>query len=289
MNYMLHIITIISVYAVLGLSLNILVGYTGLLSVSQAAFYGIGAYTSAILTTRLGVNFFVAFLVAIIVAVLFSFLISLSSLRLRGDYFVLSTFAFQLILFETINNLTSLTGGASGVTGIPSPSILGHVLDNPAKYSIFSFSVAALCIIFLSALLNAPFGQVLKAIREDDIAAQALGKNVTKVKVKAFAISSGLAAVAGVLYAHYVTFIDPTTFTLKESIFSLSIVLIGGAGNIKGPLVGALVLMLLPEALRFLKIPDAIAPNIRQMIYGALLVTLMYFRPQGIAGEYKFE
>lgn len=129
---------------------------------------------------------------------------------------------------------------------------------------------------------------MLKAIREDELSAISIGKNVRRFKILAFAISSGMAAIAGSLYASYVTYIDPTSFNLDESIFILSVVLVGGSGNLKGPIVGTLLMILLPEGLRFLGIPDNIAPNVRQMIYAFILILLMRFRPQGIAGEYRF-
>lgn len=289
MNYIFHLLTMINIYLILSLSLNILVGYTGLFSISQAAFYGIGAYISALLMVKLGLSFFVALPIAVFGAVLFSFFVSVPSLRLKGDFFILATFAFQLIVFDILYNWASLTEGPYGIKGIPNPGILGHFIDTPAEYFIFSLIIAGICFLFLKILLSAPFGRVLKAIREDEIAVQALGKNVIKFKVRVFAIASSLAAIAGVLYAHYVTYIDPTSFSIEESIFLLSIVLLGGAGNIKGPIAGTCMLLIIPEILKFLGIPDTVAPNVRQMIYGAILVIFMYFRPQGVAGEYKFE
>jgi branched-chain amino acid transport system permease protein len=273
----------------LSFSLNVLVGYTGLLSLCHAAFYGIGAYISAILTTKLGINFFIALPVAILGAVILSFFVSLPSIRLKGDYFIFTTIAFQIIIFYILYNWVSLTEGPYGIKNIPSPEIFGYSIVGPFRYFLFSLVITLLCLCFITVILKAPFGQVLKAIREDEIYAQSLGKNTNKFKIQAFAIASGLAAIAGVLFAHYVIYIDPTSFTLDEAIFLLSIVLIGGAGNIKGPIAGTFLLLIIPEILRFLGIPDTIAPNIRQMIYGALLILLMYFRPQGIAGVYKFE
>ncbi|RLI01262.1 branched-chain amino acid ABC transporter permease [Candidatus Bathyarchaeota archaeon] len=289
MNYIFHILTMINIYLILSLSLNILVGYSGLLSICHAAFYGIGAYISAILMTKLGINFFFALPIAIMGSMVLSLLVSIPSVRLKGDYFILTTFAFQIIVFDVLYNWVSLTKGPYGISGIPSPSFLGYLITGPVKYFFFSLIISILCFVFINIVLKAPFGQVLKAIREDETLAHALGKNVTKFKIQAFAVASALAAISGVLFAHYVTYIDPTSFTLDESIFLLSIVLIGGCGNIKGPIFGTFLLVIIPEILRFLGIPDTIAPNIRQIIYGLLLVIFMYFRPQGIAGEYKFE
>jgi branched-chain amino acid transport system permease protein len=138
-------------------------------------------------------------------------------------------------------------------------------------------------------IVRSPFGRVLKAIREDEVFAQASGKNVAVYKVLVFAISAGLAAIAGVMYAHYISFIDPTSFTVMESIFIVSIVIIGGAGSLWGPVVGAVVLVTLPEILRFIGMPNAVAANLRQIIYGGLLVAFMMWRPQGFIGEFSFE
>lgn len=290
MTYLIiNILVMITIYLILSQSLNILVGYTGLLTMSHAAFYGMGAYISAILVTHFGVNFFVAMLVSVIGTAILSLLISIPSLRLKGDYFILTTFAFQVIFLEVLNNWDSLTGGPGGIKNIPNIKVLGKLIDDRDEFLLFSLIIAIVCFGIIRAILNAPFGQVLKAVREDEIAAQSLGKNVSVVKIKAFAIASGIAAIAGALFAHYATYIDPTSFTLSESIFLLSIVLIGGAGNIRGPIAGTLTLLILPELLRFLGLPDTIAPNIRQMLYGAALILFMYFRPQGIAGEYKFQ
>jgi branched-chain amino acid transport system permease protein len=279
----------INIYLILSLSLNILVGYTGLISLCHAAFYGIGAYISALLMTKFGINFFIALPIAIIGAMILSLFVSIPSIRLKGDYFLLTTIAFQITIYYILYNWVSLTQGPYGIGGIPSPELFGYSITGPIAYFFFSLVFTILCLCFITIILKAPFGQVLKAIREDEILAQALSKNVTKFRLQAFAIAGGLAAISGALYAHYVTYIDPTSFTFDEAIFLLSIVLIGGAGNIKGPIVGTFLLLIIPEILRFLGIPDAIAPNIRQMIYGMLLILFMYFRPQGIAGDYKFE
>jgi len=289
MSYIFHILTMINIYLILSISLNVLVGYTGLLSLCHAAFYGIGAYISALLMTKLGISFFIALPIAIIGAMILSLIVSAPSVRLKGDFFILTTLAFQIISFYILYNWIGLTQGPYGIRGIPSPIIFGHSISGPVNYFFFSLIIALLCLGAVGIVLKAPFGQVLKAIREDEVFAQSLGKNITKFKIQAFIIASGLAAVAGVLFAHYVTYIDPTSFSFDEAIFLLSIIIIGGVGNIKGPIVGVVLLLVIPEILRFIGIPDTVAPNIRQIIYGLLLILFMYFRPQGIAGNYKFE
>jgi branched-chain amino acid transport system permease protein len=277
------------IYGILALSLNLLIGYAGLFSISHAAFYGIGAYASTLLMIKAGFNFFPALIGGIFVSSLFAFLIAYPSLRLRGDYFILATLGFQLIVYSILYNWIGLTRGPYGIPGIPRASLFGFEFDSIPLFLLLSSVIFLLVLFFVKKLYFSPFGRALKAIREDEIAASAMGKNLPLLKIWAFTVAGGVAAISGSLYATYVTYIDPTSFTLDESIFLIAVVLVGGSGNMKGPLVGALFMILLPEALRFLGLPDTIAPNVRQMIYGILLIILMRYRPQGIAGEYKFE
>ena len=289
MNYLFHILIMINIYLILAFSLNLLVGYTGLLSLCHAAFYGIGAYVSALLMIKLGVNFFLALPASILGAMLLSLLVAIPSFRLKGDYFILATVGFQIIVFSVLYNWIDLTSGPYGIPGIPNPSLFGFEFSTLPSYLILSLLFAGFCFFVMRRLVLSPFGRVLKAVREDELAARTLGKNIFKVNVFAFVIASGMAAVSGCLFAHYVTYIDPTSFTLEESIFIITIIIIGGTGNLKGPAVGTVFLLIIPEILRFLRIPDEVAANLRQMIYALLLIGFMYFRPRGIAGEYKLE
>ena len=289
MNYILHLLVMINIYIILALSLNLLVGYTGLLSVAHAAFYGIGAYISTLFVMKLGINFFIALPLSIIFVMLLSLMVSAPAIRLKGDYFILATMGFQAVIYGILYNWISLTRGPYGIPGIPRPEIFGLKFGNIPSYFVLSGILALLVFLIFKKMVLSPFGRTLKAIREDETAALGLGKNIVKFKMVSFAISTGMAAIAGALYAGYITYIDPTSFTIYESIFILSMIIIGGTGNIKGSVVGVILVILIPEMLRFLGLPHSIAANARQMIYGLLLVILMYFRPQGIAGEYKFE
>jgi len=289
MNYLLHILIMINIYAILALSLNIMVGYTGLISLTHSAFYGIGAYINTLLIMKSGMSFLPALILAIIGTVLLSFVISIPSLRLKGDYFILATLGFQIITFTILYNWVSVTRGPYGIPGIPSPNIFGIKIDSILSYFIFSSIIALICGGLLYLIGKSPFGRMLKAIREDELAASSIGINVPKFKIIAFAVSAGFAAIPGTLFAGYMRYIDPTSFTLMESIFILSIIIIGGTGNLSGPLIGTVLMIILPEALRFLRIPDTIAPNMRQIIYGLLIILIMRYRPQGISGEYRFK
>lgn len=289
MEYLLHILILILIYWIASLSLNLVAGYTGLISISHAGFYGIGAYTAALLSLHYGVNFLLIMPAAFCVAAVFGVLIGFPALRIRDDFFVIATFGFQIILFQIMNNWMELTNGPLGLPGIPQPQLFGYTFSSHVDFLILSAVFAGIVFLITYRLTNSPFGRLLKSIREDEIFALALGKNVNRVKVTAFAIGAGLVAIAGALYAQYITFIDPTSFTVMESVFMLSIVIVGGAGRLSGSIVGAVLLVSIPELLRFVGMPSSIAANMRQILYGGLLVLFMIYRPKGIVGEYGFE
>jgi branched-chain amino acid transport system permease protein len=287
-RYLLHLGNIMFIYAILALSLNLLVGYTGLTSLCHAAFFGLGAYISALLAVN-NTLFFGAAGLAIAGTVALSFLISVPSLRLRGDYFVLASLAFQTIVFSVLYNWEEVTYGPFGIANIPAPNLFGWRLISPESYLILSGAACIGSAFLLHWLGRSPFGRVLKAIRDDEIAAASLGKNTERFKIAAFAIAAGFAALAGALFAGYLRYIDPTSFGLTESVFILSLIIVGGSGNTMGPLIGTFVLLLVPEFLRMLGIPESIAPNLRLVIYSLLIVIVMRFRPQGLAGEYQYQ
>lgn len=289
MNYVFHILIMVSLYVILGLSLNLAVGYGGMLSLCQAAFYGIGAYASALLMMNAGWSFLPSFAIAVIAGGVIAYLISIPSTRFHGDFFVLATLGFQIIIFSILYNWIGFTKGPYGISGIPRPTLWGLKIVSTPGFFFFSLVLAVVVWFITRRLAKSPYGRTLEAVRDDELAALALGKNATRFKRSAFCIAGGLAAVAGVLFAGYASYIDPTSFTLDESVFILCVVIIGGAGNMRGPIIGAVILVVLPELLRFVRMPEAIAANMRQVIYGLLLVLMMRFRPQGIAGKYAFD
>jgi branched-chain amino acid transport system permease protein len=289
MNYLFHILTMISIYAVLGLSLNLVLGFGGMLSLCHAAFYGIGAYTFSLLMMDAGFPFLAALPLAVLASGVAALLIGAVTLRLRGDFFVLSTLGFQTIIFVVLYNWVDFTRGPYGIPGIPRPEIFGFSFNAPWAMFLLAAAVALLAWWICLRLSQWPFGRTLQAVRDDALAAQSLGKNPLAFTLTAFALGGALAALAGGLFAVYASYIDPTSFMLEESVFILCVVVIGGAGNLQGPVIGAIILVLLPELLRFVELPDSIAANLRQIIYGLLLVLMMRFRPQGIAGRYAFD
>ncbi len=287
MEYFIHLAILVSIYSILGVSLNLIVGYTGLLSVTQAAFYGLGAYATAIMMTSHGVNFFVSLILGMIIAGLAALLIGYVLSKFDGDYFALGSFGFNIILFSIFLNWQSLTRGPLGIPGIDRPTIFGYEFSSNISFLVLAALIAVAVYFFSQRLVKSSFGRVLKAIREDEKAIQIFGYNTQYYKLAIFVIGAMLAAIAGSLFATYITFIDPSSFTLNESIFILAIIILGGLANNKGAVWGAVFLILLPEALRFVGFPSDIAAQMRQLVYGLILILLMMYRPQGLMGEYK--
>jgi len=290
MNYIFHIVIMINIYIILCVSTNLLVGMTNLLSLGQAAFYGIGAYIAVLSLMILNLPMIPTILLVMIGTAIASLLIAYPSLRLKGDYFVLATLGFQLIFFTILYNWVSVTRGPYGIPGIPSPKLFGIIsISGLIPFLILSSIFSVLIVFIFFKLVHSPFGRVLKGIRDDEIAVLSLGRNVTSFKIWAFVISSAFIGIGGFIYATYVSYIDPTSFNLDEAIFILAALLIGGTGNIKGPVVGAVFVVVLPELLRFVGFPDSVAANLRQIVYGLTLIILMRYRPQGLAGDYKLQ
>jgi branched-chain amino acid transport system permease protein len=282
MEYILHLFILICFYTLLSQSLNLAAGFTGLISLAHAGFYGIGAYTTAILSTQFGFSFWLSIPLAMLISGAIAFIVSLIALRTVEDYFIICTLGMQVILFSIMNNWMDLTRGPLGIPGIPSIHFFGLSLDS--KFSFLTLSLFLVCIVWfvLRNISKSGFGKTLKAISEDEIYTQSIGKNIYLSKTVSFTLSAMFAAIPGTLYAHYITYIDPTSFTVTESIFVLSIVIIGGLGNLSGSFFAAAFLVLLPEALRFVGMPDSIAANMRQIIYGLILVVVMMTGKNGV-------
>jgi len=287
--YFENLVILGSIFSILSVSLNLTMGYTGLFNLGHAAFFAIGAYVSALLALGFGIPFWIALAMAAIVSAFFGFLLGFPTLKLRGDYLALGTLGFAFIVEAILKNWTDVTRGPLGLPGIPRPELFGISFLSLDLYLILSLIFLAITIIITHRIVNSPFGRVLKAIREDEIAAQTLGKNVFRYKIIVLTVSAFFAGIAGSLYAHYITFIDPTSFSLPLLILLLSAVIIGGMASIRGSVVGAFLLILLPEPLRFIGLPSSIVGAGRQIIYAVLLLGILLKRPQGLFGEYVFK
>lgn len=286
MEYILHIIIMLSIYVILVLSANLPVGMANMLTMCQAAFYGIGAYIGTFFLMQFNLPFIVLAAIVMVATGLFSLLVSFASVKLKDDYFILATLGFQMIVYTILYNWTDVTRGPYGIPGIPSIKLFGvWSISSVWGYAALSIVLAVAIALLFNAIKKSPYGRVLKAMRRDEQAVKALGRNTVMFKVQTFFLSAACSGLAGLIYASYVSYIDPTSFTLDESIFIITALFIGGIGNIKGPILGALFVVILPELLRFVGMPDAIAANMRQIIYGLALVIIMFVRPQGLFGE----
>jgi branched-chain amino acid transport system permease protein len=285
MDYLLYILVLLALYVILATSFNLLIGFGGLFALSHAAFYAFGAYATAILTTRYGLPFPLPMLAGVLFAAAVGALIALPALRIAGVYLVIVSLALQIIVVEVLQNGGSFTGGTDGITGVPPLQIGDIALSSPGRFLPVAVIAAAICFWIAHRVAHSPFGRSLRAMRENEAAAQAAGKDVVYMKLVVFAFAAGLAAVAGSLFARYFQYVGPQSFTIEETIYILAMVIIGGTGNLWGSVVGAAVLVLLPEALKFLQLPPEIADKSRLLIYGLLLILILRFRPQGILGE----
>lgn len=285
MDFIASYLVIAEIYALAAMSTNLLVGVTGIFSVSQAAIFGLGAYTVAILTSNGAVDFPIAMLIALVLCLVVNALFALPALRIAGDYFVVTSFGMQIAATAFYMNLTDVTGGASGLAGVPPANLFGYDLDDAMKFLPLSTLLLVLGCICFWLLLRSPFGRLVNAIREDELAVAAAGKNVLSTKVGVAALSGLFAGAAGGLYAVFFSFIDPTSFDIDASILLLTMIVVGGARTLVGCLLGPALLTALPQLLSVLPISSSAAGPMRQIIYGGLLILFMLYRPQGIAGR----
>ncbi len=277
-NYYLDTINLALLYALLAIGLNITVGFTGLLDLGYAAFYGIGAYVYALLSTSIGLSFWLGLPLGGAVAAFFGLILGLITLRLRGDYLAIITLGFVQIIYLTLNNWDSLTQGPNGIMQIARPQIAGLTLRTPFHFYYLILFFLILTVIAVHRLLHSQIGRAWIAIREDEMAAEAMGIDTTRMKIFAFVLGAAIAGIGGVFFAARYSFISPESFTFLESVRILSMIVLGGMGNIPGAILGAFLLTLLPELLRGLA-------NYRMLIFGAALVVMMIFRPQGLWGR----
>ncbi len=283
MDIALHFGVMLCIYTILATSFNLLLGFSGLFAFSHAGFYALGAYATAILAPTLG--FPLTLVVAFTVAGLVGASLSIPALRISGIYLIIASLAFQSIVLEVIINWTELTGGPTGLAGIPPVRLFGVALSGDRAFLPFAAVTALVCFFITWRVANSPFGRALKAMRENESAAISIGKNVLAMKVATFGGTAALAGVAGWLFAYYYTFVGPGSFTLDETVLILSMVMVGGSGNLLGTMVGVVLLLVIPQALFFVDLPSQVADQIRLLIYGLVLIGFLLFRPEGMIPE----
>ncbi|OHE60525.1 MAG: hypothetical protein A2Z47_02215 [Thermodesulfovibrio sp. RBG_19FT_COMBO_42_12] len=276
-DYFTDVAILAGIYIILALGLNVVVGFAGLLNLGFVAFYAIGAYTYALLNTRLGLNFWSALPFSIMFSTAAGFFLAIPALRLRGDYLAIVTLGFGEIVRLIINNWDSLTMGPNGVSGIDSPSIMSLSFGKLAYYYYFVLIFVILTVFVTRRVYCSRIGRAWIAIREDEVASSAMGINTTMYKIYSFAFGAFWAGLAGTLFAAKMHFVSPESFTFMESVLILCMVILGGLGSIRGVILGSIILVLLPEVLREVQL-------YRMLALGSGIVLLMIFRPQGLIG-----
>ena len=274
-DYYLSIMIFMGINAIIVMGLSLLMGYAGQISLGHAAFFGIGAYCSGVLTVKLGFSIVTAFFCGIFLSMVMAMAIAIPTLKLKGHYLAVATLGFGEIIYVVFNELLEITGGPSGLSGIPPLHLFGYSFKGGWRYFYLVWTVAILVLIFSLNIIHSRIGRALRAVHGSEVAAQAMGVNVSRFKIQVFVLSAVYGSIAGTLYAHFVTFISPSTFGLFVSILLLMMVVIGGGGSIWGALLGAGILTMLPELLRAFKDFDI-------LVYGVVLMAILLFMPEGI-------
>ena len=283
-EYILSVATLIAIYAILSVSLSLLVGHTGIFSMAHAALFGVGAYTYAVLTVQLGWGPGPALVVALLLAALAGAVMAIPSLRVSGDYFLVASFALQVVAASVFENWTSVTGGTGGIPGIQRPTMGPLDFGDSAAFLGLAVTVALLVVAVSLWLVRSPYGRMLHVVRDDEVVAATLGKPVRFAKVSVTVLSGAFAGLAGVLYAQYLLYLSPGTFEVATSVSIITMVVLGGMTSVAGSVIGAAVIVLIPQGLRQLDIASSVAGPLEQVFFGLLLILLMFVRPQGLLG-----
>ncbi len=286
--YLTHLFILIGIYLILTLSLQLTLGFSGLLNLGHIAFYAIGAYTSSLLLLA-GWPWWLSFILAGVVAMLFGFLLSLPTNKLKGDYLALATLGFSFVIYAIALNWTGLTRGPLGLPGIPKPEIFDITFSSNISFLILLIIINLIIYLIIRKITTSPFGRAMQATRDNELATRVLGKNTFKIKSISMGVSAFFAGLAGSLYASYITFIDPSSFTLMQLIPIICIVIIGGLASLKGTIIACIILVLLPEPLRFIGFPSSIVGPMRQIIYALILLLILIYRPKGFYGKVELE
>jgi branched-chain amino acid transport system permease protein len=283
--YVVNLAVLISINAILAVTLNFILGYAGIFSLAHALFFGVGAYTATFVAMKFGAGFISATAAGMAISALISLALALPALRVRGEYFVAASLGLQMLAITVFTEWKSVTGGIGGLTNIPPPRIAGVEIVRPEYFLLLALISLVLVTLIVRALVHSSFGRSLKAIRDDESAASTFGKNVAVIKTVAVVLSSALAAVAGSLYAFYLSFINVESFGLETSIQIMAMVIIGGTATLIGPVIGTVLILLLPAALSYLPyLPTTEIGSIQQIAYGLAMVLLMIYRPGGLWG-----
>jgi len=280
MDYLASMGVLIGIYVILATSYNLIIGYGGLNTIAHPIFFALGAYTAALLSIETSLPAVVCIAAGIGVAVVASVALAMTTLRVSGDYLLIASLGFQLGLLQAINNL-EFAGGPAGLSNIP------MTFAGPARswiWLVITAAVAALVIWLVRRSMAGPFGRAVRAMRDDEEACAALGRSLFAMKVVIFAVGCGAAGLAGGMYAYYFQYISPEQFSIAQSATILTMVVLGGIGTIWGPIVGAFVLVALPQAITFLQLPSSLVGPLQGLIFTSLVIIFLFLRPHGLVG-----
>lgn len=278
MEYVYSVLILIGINTIMASSFNLIIGFGGLISIAHPIFFALAGYCSAILAMQFGVPIPLAILAGTLFSTALSVMLSLPSLRVSGDYLLIASIGFQLGFVEVIKNI-EFAGAASGLTGIPS------LFSGPQRslaFVLVIFALAALVVWLVHRLTHGDYGRAIQAMRDDEECFASLGRNAMAIKIAIFAVGSGIAGLAGALYAHYSEFLSPEQFGIVQSALILTMVVVGGMGTTAGPVVGALLLTALPQAITFLNLPPSVMAPLQGMLYTGLVILFLFVRPSGL-------
>lgn len=280
MDYLASTGVLIGIYVILASSYNLIVGYGGLNTIAHPIFFALGAYTAALLGIDTGLPAVICIVAGIVVAVIASVALAITTLRISGDYLLIASLGFQLGLLQAVNNL-EFTGGPAGLSNVP------MTMDGPGRgwlYLLITAALAGLVIWLVRRSMAGPFGRAVRAMRDDEVACAALGRSLLAMKVVIFAFGCGAAGLAGGMYAYYFQYISPEQFNVAQSAMILTMVVLGGIGTILGPVLGAFVLVALPQAITFLQLPSSLVGPLQGLIFTSLVMVFLFLRPHGLIG-----
>ncbi|MEJ2238831.1 MAG: branched-chain amino acid ABC transporter permease [Gemmatimonadales bacterium] len=290
-NYFPYLLNLLGISAIVAMGLNLLTGSTGLVSLGHAAFVAVGAYTAAFLANRLGCPFLLAIPASAVFTGCVGVVVGLPALRIKGIYLALATLAFQFIAAHVFLHWESVTGGANGIV-LPAAALGGFEFDTPVRFFYITATAAVLLALGIRNIMRSRLGRALLAVRDSDVAAEAMGVHLARYKTMVFGVSAAYAGLAGCLFAYFLSYIGPDHFTFQLSIEYLAMIIVGGLGSILGAVLGAVILTLLPEALRFVMDilraidPNLVLPDLRAVIVGLILILMILFEPHGLAGRW---
>lgn len=287
LNLVLASLIMAFLYGVMAMASDLLIGYSGLVVVNQAALMGVGAYTAALISLHLDWPFLPLILSTVVITGVIGVVAALPTFWLREDYFLVGSLGSQIVLISLITNWDSLTRGALGLYGLQRPAFFGYHLSSLPLYFVLVLAVLGMSWLVVYRIVSSEFGLAMRGLRADEVALEALGINIVRLKIEIMFLASAIFGFVGAAFAFYLTSVDPFSFGFHQSVLFMSMVVIGGAGNFWGTALAGMLLTLIPEALRFVGFPTVAFAEVRQIIYGLLIVLFILYRPRGLWGKYS--